>query len=517
MPTHDYIIANGTGAAVRADINLALSAIVSLNSSASEPGTMYAYQLWADTAAGLLKIRNGANSAWITLRQLDGDFSIVAVEDGLQATPSLTFTNDLNTGVFRSGADALAIVTGGQYAITCTSTQAVGIRTPNPSTALHVAGNARVGADDVTDAVLEIGVGASGNRTSYIDIVADTTYTDYGLRIIRNNTGANATSELKHRGTGALNITTQEAAPIEFYTTNSPRLTILAGGNVGIGTSLPDAALHVVGSAILTGAVSVGTTASATSLQFPAVTGWGPRIQQGGASINDFGIFTNNTEHLTVKNSGNVGIGTTNPGSYSTYGNKLVVYGTGTNGPGITIATGAADTGSLYFADGTTGNEVARGAVSYSHGDDALLFQTSATEKVRIDSSGRLLVGTSSAVAGTAQTASIVGSTLTQSTGLQSVGSGGTLDLALLGNEINGHLYVSYALAANTYIRTSKIFFIETRLNDNTVITELNTNSGSGGGRSFTITNPSATTFRLTDTSSSACTASMSFVGNMGA
>jgi hypothetical protein len=174
----------------------------------------------------LLKIRNGANSAWITLRQLDGDFSIVAVEDGLQATPSLTFTNDLNTGVFRSGTDALAIVTGGQYAIACTSTQAVGIKTANPSTALHVAGNARVGADDVTDAHLQIGKGATGNRNSYIDIVGDTTYTDYGLRVIRNNTGANATSELKHRGTGALNFTTEEAAPIVFNTTNSPRATI---------------------------------------------------------------------------------------------------------------------------------------------------------------------------------------------------------------------------------------------------------------------------------------------------
>ena len=237
MPIHDYIISNGTGAAVRADINSALSAIVSLNSNASEPGTMYAYQLWADTAAGLLKIRNGANSAWVTLRQLDGDFSIVAVEDGLQATPSLTFTNDLNTGVFRSGADALAIVTGGQYAIACTSTQAVGIRTPNPSTALHVAGNARVGADDVTDAHLQIGKGASGNRNSYIDIVADTTYTDYGLRIIRNNTGANATSELKHRGTGALNFTTQEAAPIVFNTTNSPRVAIDSDGRLLVGTA----------------------------------------------------------------------------------------------------------------------------------------------------------------------------------------------------------------------------------------------------------------------------------------
>jgi hypothetical protein len=250
MPTHDYIIANGTGAAVRADINLALSAIVSLNSSASEPGTMYAYQLWADTGSNpsLLKIRNGANSAWITLRQLDGDFSIVAVEDGLQATPSLTFTNDLNTGVFRSGTDALAIVTGGQYAIACTSTQAVGIKTANPSTALHVAGNARVGADDVTDAHLQIGKGATGNRNSYIDIVADTTYTDYGLRVIRNNTGANATSELKHRGTGALNFTTEEAAPIVFNTTNSPRATIDSDGRLLVGTSTARSNVYIGGS-----------------------------------------------------------------------------------------------------------------------------------------------------------------------------------------------------------------------------------------------------------------------------
>ena len=247
MPIHDYFIDNGTGANVRGDINAALSAIVSLNSNPTQPGTMYAYQLWADTTSNLLKIRNGGNSAWITLRQLDGDFSIVAVEDGLQATPSLTFTNDLNTGVFRSGADALAIVTGGQYAIACTSTQAVGIKTTNPNAALHVAGNTRVGADDATDAVLEIGAGASGNRTSYIDIVADTTYTDYGLRIIRNNTGANATSELKHRGTGALNFTTQEAAPIVFNTTNSPSMTITSGGLVGIGVPAPSHRLDVAG------------------------------------------------------------------------------------------------------------------------------------------------------------------------------------------------------------------------------------------------------------------------------
>ena len=321
MPIHDYVIDNGTGANVRADINAALSAIVSLNSNPTQPGTMYAYQLWADTTSNLLKIRNGGNSAWITLRQLDGDFSIVAVEDGLQATPSLTFTNDLNTGVFRSGADALAIVTGGQYAIACTSTQAVGIRTPNPSTALHVAGNARVGADDVTDAHLQIGKGATGNRNSYIDIVADTTYTDYGLRIIRNNTGANATSELKHRGTGALNFTTQEAAPIVFNTTNSPALTITSGGLVGIGVTSPSYPLDVkltndtyilareASINLTTGFRIAGPNNEAEAI-FSANSATG-EVRLGGINTNYFQTFyANNSEKARIDTSGRLLVGT---------------------------------------------------------------------------------------------------------------------------------------------------------------------------------------------------------------
>lgn len=70
MATHDYVIANGTGAAVRSDLNGALAAIVSNNSSATEPATMYAYQWWADTTTGLLKIRNSANNAWVTVGTL---------------------------------------------------------------------------------------------------------------------------------------------------------------------------------------------------------------------------------------------------------------------------------------------------------------------------------------------------------------------------------------------------------------------------------------------------------------
>ena len=70
MATHDYVIANQNGANTRSDLNNALSAIVSNNSSATEPSTTYAYMWWADTATDTLKQRNAADSAWISILTL---------------------------------------------------------------------------------------------------------------------------------------------------------------------------------------------------------------------------------------------------------------------------------------------------------------------------------------------------------------------------------------------------------------------------------------------------------------
>lgn len=67
MSQHDYIIDNQDGASFRADINDALAATVTLNSGATEPSTPYAYMLWQDTTAGVLKQRNSGNSAWVAL------------------------------------------------------------------------------------------------------------------------------------------------------------------------------------------------------------------------------------------------------------------------------------------------------------------------------------------------------------------------------------------------------------------------------------------------------------------
>lgn len=76
MPQHDMILANQAGAAFRADLNDALAALVANSSGATEPATMYAYMLWADTTTGRLKQRNAANNAWLDRGPLDGTYGI---------------------------------------------------------------------------------------------------------------------------------------------------------------------------------------------------------------------------------------------------------------------------------------------------------------------------------------------------------------------------------------------------------------------------------------------------------
>ena len=86
MAQHDYDIGDQSGAAFRSDLNNALAAIVSINSGAADPGTMFAYQLYADTTNNELKQRNSGNSGWVTIGTLG------ATNWGLAALASPTFT-----------------------------------------------------------------------------------------------------------------------------------------------------------------------------------------------------------------------------------------------------------------------------------------------------------------------------------------------------------------------------------------------------------------------------------------
>ena len=96
MATHDYDIANQSGAAFRTDLNNALAAIQSNNSNSSSPSTTVAYQWWADTNAAIFKIRNSSNNAWINLFTLAG---------GIDVDAASTFSADVTFDGATSGRD----------------------------------------------------------------------------------------------------------------------------------------------------------------------------------------------------------------------------------------------------------------------------------------------------------------------------------------------------------------------------------------------------------------------------
>ena len=111
MAQHDYVIANGTGAAVRSDLNGALGAIVSNNSGSTEPATMYAYQWWADTTSGLLKIRNGANSAWVTVGTL-ASANLGLLSSSTAASTYLALAGGTVTGALEIGTTGSLVFEG---------------------------------------------------------------------------------------------------------------------------------------------------------------------------------------------------------------------------------------------------------------------------------------------------------------------------------------------------------------------------------------------------------------------
>ena len=86
----DYVLANQSGANFRSELNSVLAAVSSTNSGSTAPTTMYAYMMWVDTGVSpaLLKLRNGANNAWITL----GDVTVTNLGLATLASPTLTGT-----------------------------------------------------------------------------------------------------------------------------------------------------------------------------------------------------------------------------------------------------------------------------------------------------------------------------------------------------------------------------------------------------------------------------------------
>ena len=187
-PTHDYILSNQSGASFRTDLNNALAAIVSNNSNSSSPSTTYAYQWWADTSAGVLKIRNSANNAWIELLQLDGTLTL---EDGSNSAPALAFRDDLDTGIFSGGANEFNIATAGTERFVIEADGDIGLATTSP--------NATGFGSPI------VSIGKSGNPYAVLELQGALTSDGAAAVLVCHNSGGSRLAELQFNRTGANN------------------------------------------------------------------------------------------------------------------------------------------------------------------------------------------------------------------------------------------------------------------------------------------------------------------------
>jgi len=134
MAQSDQVVQNATFPSVRADINDNLSALYSQSSGNSAPSVTVAFQPWVDTSSSppVWKVRNGSNTAWITVGVLDpagfnaGGITEIANGGTGETTATAALAALLPS---QSGNAGKALVTSGSLASWGTVASGASIRT----------------------------------------------------------------------------------------------------------------------------------------------------------------------------------------------------------------------------------------------------------------------------------------------------------------------------------------------------------------------------------------------------
>ena len=111
MATHDYVLANQSGASFRGDLNSCLQAIASNNSDSNDPSTTFANQWYVDTGDNTLKIRNASNNGYVNVSAVGG-IGLANLGLALAASPAFTGTATFAGNVLMSGTGTLDLPVG---------------------------------------------------------------------------------------------------------------------------------------------------------------------------------------------------------------------------------------------------------------------------------------------------------------------------------------------------------------------------------------------------------------------
>jgi len=332
---------------------------------------------------------------------------------GAAATPTYTFSGDNNTGLYASAADQISITTSGTAKLTVKSDGNVGIGTTSPSTLLDVRNES-----------------AAGN---YAYFEASSDGGARGLQFSSSDNGAGLGAAHK------IDAISGSYAKISLATGGTDALTIDSSGNVGIGESSPSTKLHLKldTDKHIRFQGNIGEIGSVPGFQGTtdagALTGLGMR----GSDIR-FAIGS--SEAMRIDSSGRLLVGHSATVDTSTFNSNLQIMGTDAHGSSATLGRFSADasSSSIHFSksrdttkgshtivadndscgnifwwasdgvdyeqvaqigaeiDGTPGSGDTPGALTFSTTADTTPGSSTSTERMRIDSSGNVGIGTTS-------------------------------------------------------------------------------------------------------------------------
>ena len=286
---------------------------------------------------------------------------------GAVGTPSITFTGDLNTGIWSPAADTVAASTAGSERLRITSAGLVGIGTSTPTTHLDV---------------------VSSTTTQISATTTDATGASIA-GLILNQQGSGASSFLVRAGSNYTVLGATTSTPVLFFTSNLTRMTITAGGLVGIGATSPGAALEINAAAATSPFIAKINTAEAARIDASARLLVGTSTSVGGEIIQS---------HSTGGDNLGVGRFAASSGSADIvfYKSRSGTVGTNTivsssDSLGFLQWKGADGTGYIRaagieaFVDGTPGTNDMPGRLVFSTTADGA---SSPTERFRIRANG---------------------------------------------------------------------------------------------------------------------------------
>jgi hypothetical protein len=384
--------------------------------------------------------------------------STLTVPLGSAAAPTVRFTGDTNTGIYSPGADQVAVATNGAGRLFVDANGRVGVGVASPDTTLHVVGDTSALGEYAVLSVSDVSDTTKAVRIAYDDVndVGVITASDRGagyknlvLQPVDGRVGIGAVFSPG----AALEINAGIATSPFIAKINTAEAARIDGnGRLGIKTSTPGYLLHLGGESIAApnGQIALGLIAATN----PSARIDGYRVD--GSFAGELHLYTTSgggtqTRAVTIDSSQRVGIGTSNPAwpldvngiakvkqavlfeapnstnRWDLYTNTDDTFRFNYNGSGndeITITSGGnvgigstvpnekltvADSGSanVYIAlqNSTTGTTSADGWYLgaagtefqiYGKENGPITFSPNSTERARLTSDGKFLVGTSS-------------------------------------------------------------------------------------------------------------------------